>query len=54
MRALIEAARQRGCKRIEGEILTENTNMRALVEKRGFRVESNPEEMTIVLATKLL
>jgi acetyltransferase len=54
MRALIEAARQRGFKRIEGEILTENTNMRALVEKLGFRVDSNPEEMTIVLAEKLL
>jgi acetyltransferase len=54
MRALIEAARQRGFKRIEGEILTENTNMRALVEKLGFHVDSNPEERTIVLAAKLL
>jgi acetyltransferase len=54
MQALIEAARQRGFKRIEGEILTENTNMRALVEKLGFSVDSNPAEMTIVLAAKLL
>jgi len=54
MQALIEAARQRGFKRIEGEILTENTNMRALVEKLGFSVDSKPEEMTIVFAVKLL
>ncbi len=54
MMALIEAARQRGFKSIDGEILSENNHMRALVKKLGFSIETNPEDMTVLIVTKSL
>ena len=54
MTALIEAARQRGFKSIYGEVLSENSHMRALVKKLGFSINTNPEDMTVLLVTKPL
>lgn len=54
MTALIDAARQRGLKNMNGEILTDNLNMRALVEKHGFEVHMNPEDISVLLANRQL
>lgn len=54
MTALIDAARQRGLKNMNGEILTENFKMRALVEKLGFEVHIDPDDMSVLLANKQL
>ena len=54
MTALIDAARQRGLKNMNGEILTDNFNMRALVEKLGFEVHVDPDDMSVLLANRQL
>jgi len=54
MQSLIEAARQRGIKHMNGEILTENVNMQKLVEKLGFVITNSPDDSNIMLATKSL
>ncbi|MCW9047147.1 MAG: bifunctional acetate--CoA ligase family protein/GNAT family N-acetyltransferase [Gammaproteobacteria bacterium] len=54
MTALIEAARQRGIKRMEGEILTNNHGMLKLTEKLGFSLHTNNDDPGIRNANKLL
>ncbi len=54
MTALIDAARQRGLKQMNGDILTENTNMRKLAEKLGFSIRTDPEDLTVLLASREL
>jgi acetyltransferase len=54
MTALIDAARQRGLKYMNGEILTDNRKMRKLVEKFGFDIRTNPEDSTVLLANMQL
>ena len=54
MRALIEAARQRGIKKMEGEILANNNNMLKLTENLGFSLQANSDDPGIRDAMKLL
>jgi acetyltransferase len=54
MNALIEAARQRGIKRMEGEILAGNHNMLKLTENLGFSLHTNSDDPGIRDAVKLL
>jgi acetyltransferase len=42
--ALIEAARARGLKSIDGEVLGENVTMLQLVHKLGFEVHPSPDD----------
>ena len=44
MRALMQNARQRGLKLMEGEVLTANTRMLALMEALGFRIERDKQD----------
>jgi hypothetical protein len=39
---------------MNGEILVDNHNMRRLVEKLGFAVSRNPEDLGVLLARKEL
>jgi acetyltransferase len=54
MRALMQNARQRGLKLMEGEVLTANTRMLGLMESLGFRVERDKEDPGVRLVTKVL
>ena len=54
MNALIEAARQRGIKRMEGEILADNHNMLKLTKHLGFSHHANSDDPGIRDAIKLL
>ena len=54
MNALIEAARQRGVKRMEGEVLANNQNMLKLTENLGFSHHTNSDDPGIRNAIKLL
>jgi acetyltransferase len=48
MRHLMNAARDKGIKRINGEVLSENNNMLALMEFLGFESSVDPEDRSIV------
>jgi acetyltransferase len=48
MNALIDAARQRGLKTMDGEILSDNANMRSLAAKIGFSVLRNPGDLSVL------
>lgn len=52
MTALIDAARARGLKIMNGEILGKNKNMLQLVKKLGFSTHRNAEDMSLQLAEK--
>lgn len=54
MRSLMQNARLRGFRVMDGEVLTANTRMLALVKSLGFRIESDPQDMAIKLVTKVL
>jgi acetyltransferase len=54
MNALMDAARQRGLKVMDGEILAENRSMRALANRLGFSIHTNKDDMSVLLANKLL
>lgn len=54
MSALIEAARQRGFKIMDGEILASNHNMLDLAGSLGFNIHSNPDDQNIKMAQKRL
>lgn len=54
MTALMEAARQRGLERMEGEILTNNDNMLKLTAKLGFSSRTSPDDDGIRLVSKRL
>lgn len=54
MSALMEAARQRGVERMEGEILSNNFNMLKLTEKLGFTIHTHPDDPGIKSVMKLL
>ena len=51
MKALIDAARERGLQCMNGEILADNLGMRRLVENLGFSVRRDPGDMTLLLAS---
>jgi acetyltransferase len=54
MRSLMANARTRGFRLMEGEVLTANTRMLALVKSLGFRVETDPQDPAIKLVAKVL
>jgi RimJ/RimL family protein N-acetyltransferase len=47
MTTLIEAARQRGVKEMEGFVLTQNQSMLRLAKRLGFRIEPEPGDPTV-------
>lgn len=54
MRALFEAARQRGIERMEGEILANNNNMLKLTANIGFSLHTSADDPGITVACKQL
>lgn len=54
MGSLIDAARSRGLKTMEGEVLANNHNMLKLVEPLGFTIASSREDPSIKKVTKVL
>ena len=47
MGALIECARQKGYRRIMGDILAVNTNMLRLMSQLGFSIQAHPEDQSL-------
>lgn len=54
MRSLMQNARERGFRVMDGEVLTANTRMLALMQSLGFRVERDRQDPGIKLVTKVL
>ncbi|MBK5963715.1 GNAT family N-acetyltransferase [Thiocystis minor] len=54
MRSLMQNARSRGFRVMDGEVLTANNRMLALVKSLGFRIESDPQDLAIKLVSKVL
>ncbi len=54
MLSLLEAARLKGFRRMDGEILADNQPMLSLVKKLGFRVETSSEDDSIKAVSKPL
>lgn len=54
MTALIDAARQRGFREMNGEILASNHNMLELVRALGFDISSSPDDPNVKVAVKTL
>ena len=48
MRQLMRAARDKGIKVIEGQVLSNNTGMRRLMQYLGFEILPHPEDDSIV------
>ncbi len=51
MRAIIEAARSKGLKRIEGFVLGNNARMLGLMSYLGFRIVTDPDDPSMKLVT---
>jgi acetyltransferase len=51
---LIDAARDRGIERLDGEMLAENSAVRALVTRFGFTIRPDPESGELCLIEKTL
>lgn len=49
MRAIVEAARDRGLRRVDGYVLGENRPMLALMKAAGFQIAADPEDPTMRL-----
>ena len=47
MRYLIEIAEQRGYRRIEGEVLSENRDMLGLMRALGFQTTYDPDDLSV-------
>jgi acetyltransferase len=54
MVALMDAARSKGLKTIEGEVLNNNASMLKLMRRLGFTIEANPEDDSIKNIRKTL
>jgi acetyltransferase len=54
MRSLMQNARNKGLRIMEGEVLSANTRMLALVKSLGFRVETDRNDPTVKLVSKVL
>jgi acetyltransferase len=54
MMALMDAARSKGLKVIEGEVLRNNSDMLHLMDRLGFSVETSPEDDSIKSVRKVL
>ena len=49
MRAIVEAARSRGLRRIDGHVLASNTRMLSLLRRIGFQVKTDRDDPTMKL-----
>jgi acetyltransferase len=54
MRSLMQNARDRGFRIMDGEVLTANTRMLALVQSLGFHIERDRKDPGIKLVSKYL
>jgi acetyltransferase len=54
MQLMISYARTEGLKRIEGQILRDNTTMLTMCRELGFSIRSDPDDAAIVIATLTL
>ncbi len=54
MTAVMDAARSKGLKVIEGEVLRNNADMLHLMDRLGFKVETSPEDDSIKTVRKVL
>jgi acetyltransferase len=54
MRSLMQNARSRGFRVMDGEVLSANSRMLALVKSLGFRIESDPQDMAVKWVSKVL
>jgi acetyltransferase len=54
MSSLMRNARARGLRIMEGEVLSANTRMLALMKSLGFRIETDPHDTSVKLVTKVL
>ena len=54
MQCLINAAKTKNLKIMEGAILAANSGMLALVKNLGFKITANPLDPTLELAVKIL
>jgi acetyltransferase len=54
MRSLMQNARNKGLRIMEGEVLSANTRMLALVKSLGFRIETDRNDPTVKLVSKVL
>jgi acetyltransferase len=54
MRSLMQNARNKGLHIMEGEVLSANTRMLALVKSLGFRIETDRNDPTVKLVSKVL
>ena len=54
MIALMDAARSKGLKFMEGEVLNNNTSMLKLMKRLDFTIEANPEDDSIKIVRKVL
>ena len=54
MRSLMQNARSRGFRVMEGEVLTANTRMLGLVQSLGFRIEPDKLDPGVKLVHKVL
>ncbi|WP_424195308.1 bifunctional acetate--CoA ligase family protein/GNAT family N-acetyltransferase [Ampullimonas aquatilis] len=54
MRAIMELASQKGLSRIEGYVLSENSNMLKLMRSIGFTVNTDPDDPGFKIVTKVL
>jgi len=51
MQLIIRYARSEGLRRIEGQVLRENSIMLSMCRELGFRIEGDPEEPDICIVT---
>lgn len=54
MRSLMQNARDLGLRIMEGEVLTANSRMLALVKSLGFRIQTDPNDPSVKLVSKML
>ena len=54
MSSLMEAARDKGLKTIEGEVLSNNHSMLKLMTRIGFTTKSSEEDQSIIKVSKVL
>jgi len=54
MRSLMQNARNKGLRIMEGEVLSANSRMLALVRSLGFRIETDRNDPTVKLVSKVL
>jgi len=54
MRSLMQNARDRGFRLMDGEVLTANTRMLALMRSLGFRIERDKQDPGVQLVEKVL